>query len=59
MVDGVKVGELVSGRRSKPINLATKPGVLVPGELLVSEEKSLRAPPAFDDDDLDPPFVLI
>lgn len=37
--------ECESGRRSSPINLATKVGVLVPGEeMLISEEKSLKLP---------------
>ena len=34
--------ECASGRRSRPINLATKVGVLVPGEALISEERSLK-----------------
>ena len=34
------LGDEYSGRRSRPINLATRLGVLVPGELLHSEDKS-------------------
>lgn len=35
---------LSSGRRSRPISLATKFGVLVAGEQLLSEERSFVAP---------------
>jgi len=40
-----KEGEFGFGRRSKPINLATKVGVFVPGEVLISEDKSVKLPP--------------
>ena len=36
--------DCASGRRSSPINLATKVGVFFPGEMLISEEKSLEFP---------------
>lgn len=50
-----KEGECVPGRRSKPINLATKVGVFVPGELVISADKSFKFPPPV----LVPPLVLI
>lgn len=45
-----------SGRRSRPINLATKVGVFVPGDPLISEERSLKLPALVI---LVPPLVLI
>ena len=50
-----KDGEFAPGRRSKPINLATKVGVFVPGEPVSSEDKSFKFPPLA----LVPPLVLI
>ena len=52
-VEWVEDDEEDSGRRSRPINLATRLGVFVPGEQLNSDDKS------FVFDDLASPLVFI